>query len=128
MATQCYQFQATVTPSNNQTSPLTVPLSIPVMHVDEIEVEVPPGPLGEVGFHLNVSGVQCIPYKEGDFIVANNETLRWSFDNLPESGSWSITLYNNGAYDHTLYIRLSVSPVKAEKPEQGLINFEGSSN
>jgi len=94
-------------------TPATTDISIPQYVVDTIQIIVPPGPNGLVGFRMLNAGQQLIPYLSNDWIVANNENIIWPLSDQITSGSWQVAGYNLGIYDHSLRVRFLVSPVPA---------------
>lgn len=113
MARQIYSFAVTVSAGTAKTAPASFDLTIPTRQVDELEVLVPPGPSGQVGFTIGVSGTPIIPYNAAEWIVTDDEKIRWPLEDYPDSGDWTLSAYNTGAYDHTLYVRLLCSLVSS---------------
>lgn len=106
---QLYRFTATVPAGTAKTAPLTFDASFPPREVVEIEILVPPGPRGEVGFKIAQAGVQVIPAVAGDFIVTDNETIHWPIEGANTSGAWQVIAYNTGAFNHSLEVRFQVN-------------------
>lgn len=73
--------------------------------VERIEVVVPDGPRGEVGFWIGTAGTQVVPHDQGTFVVTNNEVIGWPVQDLWDSGSWQVQAYNTGLFAHTLQFR-----------------------
>jgi hypothetical protein len=86
-------------------APITFPMLMPPAVVDMIEVHVPPGPNGNMGFAIGAAGQSIIPYNAGMFIVASDDFFQWQLTEGISSGSWQMFGYNTGQYDHTVYIR-----------------------
>lgn len=72
----------------------------------QLEVLIPPGPSGFVGFQLWHSSAQVLPDDAGNWIVADDEVIRWEFDDLQPWPNWALHAYNLDFYDHTLYVRI----------------------
>lgn len=87
-------------------APQTTALALRDATLERIEVKVPPGPSGLVGFALLHSGQQVIPFRVGDWIIADDETLDWTVESYPTGNKWSVRAYNLDIYPHTLYLRL----------------------
>src|SRR5436309_2228241 len=83
---------------------------MPPRIVDEIEVQIPPGPRGEVGFAIGQAGSPIFPYEPGVWIVTDDQTLSWPVEGANTSGAWQIFAYNTGLFNHTLYIRFKTRP------------------
>jgi hypothetical protein len=88
-------------------------------HVDWIEVEVPDGPNGQVGFYLASSNQQVIPFRAGAtplWIVSNGRVFHWDLVGQATSGDWQLVAYNTGAFPHTLAVHFGVTPTSAPSP------------
>lgn len=105
MAQVIRRFTATIPAGTAKLAPVTVNLSFPPMNVSEIEVVIPPGPRGQMGFKMAMAGVQVFPYSGDDYIVTDNETLHWPIEDAPTSGAWQVIGYNTGAFDHSIEVR-----------------------
>lgn len=109
MATRIESFQVVVPAGTLQVSPLDTALDFVPAVVDEITILVPPGPSGLVGFAFIHSFQQIIPFQDGEFIVADNEVLRWPLSRFPEGRGWIVRAFNEDVYNHTLFIRMLLS-------------------
>lgn len=116
MAEQVRTFEITVAPGSTRAAPVTTEIGFEPFRVVSIEVEVPPGPLGQVGFQIASSNVQLIPWNLGEWIVANNITKKWETDNYPTSGDWQFIAYNTGAFPHTLSVTFELDPIAPAGP------------
>lgn len=94
-------------------TPQSVPVVIPCVFNDgsvvEIDVKVPPGPNGNVGFFVGAGGSQYVPRTPGSFIVPDNDYFTWPLANAITSGSWSVTAYNTDIFDHTIQVGFQVN-------------------
>lgn len=113
MAREIRSFAVTIPANTPIANNFTADLSFPPRIVEEIEVEVPPGPRGEVGFSIGSSGVPIIPFQPGVFIITDNEIIHWPVQDQHDSGSWTFFGYNTGSFPHTLYVRFLLVPVQA---------------
>jgi hypothetical protein len=113
VATEVRRFVATIAPGTAISSPATTDMSFPARVVEQIDIRIPPGPMGEVGFALGAAGVRVIPLNAGAWIVGNDELIEWPLSSLWDSGSWTFFAYNTGRYPHTIEVRFHVSPVGA---------------
>ena len=111
MTTRVYAFSVTIPAGTQQAAPLTHDLSFDAAVVSQVEVVVPPGPLGNVGWFIGAAGQQVIPRESGSWIVTDDEVVKWPVSGLHDSGSWQITAYNTGSHDHTLSVRFLTVPV-----------------
>lgn len=76
--------------------------------IERMEIRVPPGPSGLVGFRILHSGQQVIPFQGTDWIITDSEILSWDLQNYPTGNKWSVRAYNLDLYPHTLYFRFLV--------------------
>lgn len=90
-------------------SPLTFPMSFQPSDVERIDVRIPPGPSGLVGFYIGNGGAQFIPEGNGNWIVADNDFFQWPLSNAPNNGNWSIVAYNTDVISHTIYVMFNIS-------------------
>lgn len=87
-------------------APQTTALSLRDAVLERIEVRIPPGPSGLVGFAFVHSGQQVIPFRVGDWIIADDESLDWAVEHYPTGNKWAFRGYNTDVYSHTIYLRL----------------------
>ena len=87
-------------------APQTTALTLRDAILERIQVRVPPGPSGLVGFAFVHSGQQVIPFRDGQWIIADDENLDWAVEDYPTGNKWSVKAYNIDLYSHTLYLRL----------------------
>jgi len=105
MATEVYAFQVTIPVGTPIATPLRQAITIPVRKVDVLEVKIPPGPSGVMGFAITMRGINVMPLVAGTWIVTDNEEIRWPIDELPTSGDWQLSGYNTGDWPHTVFLR-----------------------
>lgn len=104
MAREIRKFEAKIPAGTAKTAPVTIDVSFPPRVVTQINVRVPPGPNGNLGFQIAAAGNQVIPINLGQFIVANDDRMEWPLTDYIDSGDWQVVGYNTGAYDHTIYV------------------------
>jgi hypothetical protein len=71
-----------------------------------IEIRVPPGPSGLLGFQLAHSGEVIIPKDKTQFLITDNEAIMWPLDNYPYNAKYTVRTYNTDVFDHTIQIRM----------------------
>lgn len=113
MAVEIRTFTVTVPAQTPISAAWTQTLSFPARTVDQVNVRVPPGPRGALGFAIGTSGMPLFPAGPGVYMVADNQEIDWPLDNVPNSGSWQVFAYNNGNYAHTLYVTFLLDLVTA---------------
>lgn len=114
MATEVHQTTAVIRAGTPYPSLVTVPLEIANYEIESIDLEVPPGPQGVMGFYLALDEQQWLPYDMGEFIVWNDRTENWALDDQIVNGTWNCVGYNNGMYDHAVTIRFHVNPLDTD--------------
>lgn len=105
MADEIRQYTVTVPASTLSTAPITVPMTMPPRIVEAVQIIVPPGPNGLVGFAVRVGGVTVIPYGSDPWIITSGEAITWPLEHYPDAGSWSVQAYNTGTVAHSIYFR-----------------------
>jgi hypothetical protein len=72
--------------------------------VEFIEITMPPGLNGVVGFRLASNGAQMIPAVNGSWFIGSGQVKKWDLTNQITTGSWQLIAYNTGIYAHMLLI------------------------
>lgn len=106
------QFAITVPAGTALAVPLVTPCQLDATVLEWVEVRMPPGPAGFVGFWVSSSGQQVLPFTVGstpDPLVLDGEVVHWDLDAMPDSGDFSVSAYNTGRYPHTIYVRFGVN-------------------
>lgn len=101
------------------TIPANTPVAAPLMFdtsffqgtVTEIDVKVPPGPAGNVGFAIYAGGSQYLPRNEGIYIYPDDDYFLWAIENAINSGSWAVAAFNTDVWDHTIQIGFHVNEI-----------------
>lgn len=104
-------YAITIPAGTLKTALLTFPCVFQQGEVVEIDIIVPDGCNGAVGFFVGAGGSQYVPRTNGSFVVANGEYIVWPLSNGITSGSWSVTGYNTDLFDHTLQVSFRVNEV-----------------
>jgi hypothetical protein len=112
---EIYVFEITVPPGVPSTAPQTFACAMPPRDIAAIDVKVPPGFNGKVGFQIAAAGQQQIPINVGAFVVTNDEEISWDWTNSVNSGAWQVLAYNIGTYPHTFEVRFRVNLVGAHR-------------
>lgn len=116
MASQVYLFPCTVPVGTTIAFPIDIAMTMPACIVRAIEIRVPPGPKGEVGFAIGNSGRPVIPANVGQWLITDDEVIAWNLDAAITSGGWDCLMYNTGTYPHTIYVRFFVDPPTDTNP------------
>lgn len=115
MAREVYEFNVTIPAGTLQSAPLETDLLMPPREVQSIEIKIPPGPRGQVGFQIGSGNVPIIPRNSGGFIVTDDEVIEWDLDGQHDSGAWALIAYNTGQYAHSLRVRFKVQLTGAQQ-------------
>lgn len=111
MSGRIWYYEATIPAGTPLASPWVVDLATDVGAIERIDMLVPAGPHGNLGFALLYGNGQVYPFQSDAWVIADDVTLVWSPDSGLSSGAWSLEGYNLGSYDHTVYVTLTaVSP------------------
>lgn len=108
---EVYEFQVIIPAGTPKTALHVEQMAMPPRVVDRVEIHVPPGPNGVMGFQIGSSGQQIIPVNQGAFLVASDDSWSWDLDGMITSGAWQLLGYNTGIYDHAVFVRFLVSLV-----------------
>lgn len=108
VAERIEHFTVLVPAGTTRAAPQTTSLSFNAGIVERIEILVPPGPSGLAGFRILHSNTVVIPYDPDEWIIADNEVLKWSTEGYPTGSAWGFRAHNTDVFDHTFYLRLFV--------------------
>lgn len=108
-ASRIESFDVTVPAGTPKGAPIEVSTPWPAGELVGIEVAIPDGPNGLVGFRILLASSQAIPSTAGAWIVGNDDRLSWDTIGYPNSGAWSVLAYNTDLFDHTFHVRYEVS-------------------
>lgn len=113
MAQEIRDFQVLIPAGTAVDSPVTVDMAMPPRIVDQINIRIPPGPNGLMGFRLSSGGIPFLPSNSGAWVIANDEPIQWPLTGQITSGAWELQGYNLGQYDHTVYVKFLLSLVNS---------------
>lgn len=125
MADEIRQYTATIPANTPSTAPVTTAMTMPPREVIRVEIIVPPGVSGLVGFALQMSGVTVIPYQSDKWIVTADEKIVWDLQGYPDSGDWQLIGYNTGTLDHSIMVRFLLNvPQRGHVASSPLISVD----
>lgn len=113
MADRVEWFTVTIPANTRQTAPVSFPLVFNQGTVTEIDVKVPPGPAGNIGFFIAAGGSQYLPRTFGSFIVPDDDYFTWPIANAINSGSWACVAFNTDVVAHTIQVSFQVNEIQA---------------
>lgn len=111
MAAEVHQFTATIPAGTPKSSLAVVEMPLPLYEIESVDIEVPPGPSGLMGFYLALSGQQWIPWEAGEFLVWDDRFDSWMLNDQPTSSGWEVHGYNLDSYDHDVVVRFHLNVV-----------------
>jgi hypothetical protein len=111
MATEIHQFSATIPAGTAIDSPVSIPLEQANYEIESIDIEVPPGPNGLVGFQIYLDDTPWIPFEPLEWIIWNDHSDSWQTENQVVNGGWNVVGYNLGIYYHTVTVRFHTNPI-----------------
>jgi hypothetical protein len=135
MAERVQARAITVPAGTLSTSPADFDLPWPRGDLVRLQVRIPPGPSGLVGFAVGHSNQTIIPADDGEWIIGEDEPLSWDTSGYPTGDAWFVRAYNEDIYPHTLYFRAefnevrpsnmdTVAPLAIEQPDQEAVSVE----
>jgi hypothetical protein len=116
MAHRIEPFEVVVPGGTDVASFQQTPLVFSDGRVDRLEIRIPPGPSGLVGFRVAHSGQSVIPYTGDRWFITDNDKLDWDLDNYPTGGAWELWAYNLDVYDHAIYLWFHITETIAASP------------
>lgn len=109
MAYRVLQFTSTIPAGTALASPVTLPLALDNWVIESVDLEVPPGPAGLMGFYVANNGIPWIPYGTLPWLVWDDVQQSWFFTDQPSGSGWSIVGYNTGVFPHAVKSRWHVN-------------------
>lgn len=116
MALRVLQFAVTIPAGTPENEPHEVGLALDNWDMEQIDLEVPPGPAGLMGFTILNNGVRWLPAGEGTWMVWDDVVQSWYVSDQPNGLGWAVLGYNTGTYDHTVTVRAHVNPPALATP------------
>lgn len=106
-------FTVTIPAGTEEANPGSYPLAIPDSYVHGIEVEVPPGPGGAMGFNLTYGDTQIVPWSQTPSWLKVDDYYN-TFEIGAELGNGlKVIGYNTGWWDHIIFLRVVCTPISA---------------
>jgi len=109
VAIRVFQFTVTIPAGTLQTAPQTADLNLDGWDLETLDLEVPPGPAGLMGFYVANNGVQWVPQGDGEWLIWDDVQHSWPITDQPNASGWQIVGYNTGDYDHDVIVRMHCS-------------------
>jgi hypothetical protein len=115
-----YYETLTVPAGTPATAPVTQSWPLEDNLLLEFTVQVPDGPCGLAGFRVLQAQQQLVPFANDSFIVSNDRTFTFSWDDEMTISGLVLSGYNTDIFSHTFYCTATVRnlPLPAATPEQ----------
>lgn len=117
MAVEVHQFTVVIPANTPKATLAVVKMKLNLFDIESIDIEVPPGPSGLMGFYLALSGQQWIPWEMGEFLIWDDRAANWPLTEQPTSYGWEVHGYNLDVYDHSIVVRFHVNLVSVATPQ-----------
>jgi hypothetical protein len=110
-------YYATATVTFPPNTPASAPVVFNMTNADillvRVDVKVPPGPGGAMGFQMLYAGNVFLPWGPlTQFLVLDNDDI--GFDvNTEIGGPMQVRGYNTGFWPHSIYLRFEYIPIGA---------------
>lgn len=94
-------------------TPKAAPLETPTVwtpgELVSVDVRIPDGAAGLVGFRILYAHAQAIPTTPGAWIIGNDDLFQADAIGYLNGGQWSVLAYNLDNFPHTLHVRYFVA-------------------
>ena len=114
MAIRVLPFVVTIPAGTTAAAPATTPINLDGWTVQRIDLDVPPGPGGLMGFQIYNNGVPWIPYGNGQWIIWDDAKDSYYLEEQPTGGGWAVVGYNTGVFPHSVTVRFHVTSAVAD--------------
>jgi len=111
VANRIEPFSVTIPAATAIATPQTTALVFDDGIVRHMDITVPPGPSGLVGFVVVYNVQTVIPYKGSNWIIADDRVIPWDLDGFPTGRGWGLRGYNLDANPHTIYLEFHVDEI-----------------
>lgn len=104
MADRYQYFEFTYPAQNGAAVPVTNDTSFPQGVVQQVDITIPYGADGLIGFQVLSGKSSVIPYNSPLFLLRPGGTWSFPVSNQPASGSWQFSAYNADYLPHTVQV------------------------
>lgn len=95
-------FTVTIPANTAKSSPVNLPVTFDQGTVEQIDIDIPPGSSGLMGFQIAYGDQPIIPHDPSQYILRDNTEFRWPVENYPQGSGWAVIGYNTDIYDHDI--------------------------
>lgn len=115
-ASRLESFEVVAPAGTQKAAPLEVATVWNPGELVRLELIFPDGPNYLVGVRILLAHAQAIPSTAGAWIVANDEKLDFETAGYPDSGAWSVLVYNLDIFQHVVRVRYHVADFPLIEP------------
>jgi hypothetical protein len=115
VASRVLPFTVTIPAGTLSSAPFTQALALDNWEIESLDLEVPPGPAGLMGFQVLNNGVAWLPYGPNQWIVWDDTKETWDLTDQPNASGWAVTGYNGGVFNHSVILRFHVDPPSSQQ-------------
>lgn len=122
MAIEVRHFAVTLAAGSTPGAPVSTQIGFPDRVVDWVEIDVPPGPKGTVGWYIASSGAQMVPWTATPplYVVADDRQFHYDLTGQPTTGDWQLIGYNQGNFAHTIRVTFGLELTEQPGPYTGM--------
>jgi hypothetical protein len=99
-----------IAPAN---TPKSAPIELPTIwapgELVSVDVRIPDGASGLVGFQILYAHGQAIPNTPGAWIIGNDDLFTADVMGQLNGGQWGVNVYNTDRFPHSLHVRYHVA-------------------
>lgn len=106
-----YDFEVTVTAGTALATPKESRLKLTHGVIHQLNIDIPPGPRGELYFVILVGGSQLYPHNQGGYFRTDNRLIAFNEYFELTSAPYELTFKGwapTAAYDHTVHIEVGL--------------------
>lgn len=118
MAERVLQHITVIPAGTTVAAPHVEELGFSDWEVEQIDLIVPSGPSGTMGFYLANNELPWVPRALGEWLIMDDQTLTVIPTGYPNGTGWEIVGYNLGAYDHQVTALFHVNPIASPADRQ----------
>jgi hypothetical protein len=117
-----YQLAALIPAGTPVSAPVTIPWPLEDNQLLSIDIMVPDGPSGTVGFQVSQAQQQIVPWGNSGYLITNDEKIKYEYDDQITSTGLALIGYNTDIYPHTIYLRATITnlPEPGDNPEAAI--------
>ena len=124
MASEVHAFTCKIPAGTPINALVTVPITLDNRVLESLDIEVPAGPAGNMGFYITHSGTPQFPLELGEFIVWDDREKSYKTEDYPTSQGWAVVGYNlDEANDHSVTLRFHTNYPAPGQPVVPVINI-----